>query len=155
MRSVESLMALLGLPITSDIVQDMVASESLEQVIEDDLEERESTRGYLSCSRGGYSLAHTDGFIDTIFVFVARTEKYQPFRGPLLARTTSASTRDHVRKAFGEPERSGEPKTVPVLGRYGAFDRYRQGDLYLHFEYTEPDERIKQITVMTSERAPR
>jgi hypothetical protein len=154
MRSLESLMSLVGQPVIADGVQSVVSTDQLESSTEPDLEEGESPRSYLSSPGGGYALSHTDGRVNTLFVFLVATDAYQPFRGALPAGLSAASTRADVRRALGKPERYGEPQVLSGLGRKGAWDRYDRGSLCLHFEYTETGERVRQITIMTADTAP-
>ena len=154
MPTLESLMALVGQPVTAADVQSLVAVDGLISSTEPDLEEGELPRSYLSCPPGGYLLSHTGGRVNTLFVFLVPTDEYRAFSAPLTANLSPSSTRGDVRLAFGLPARSGEPKTIPGLGRKGAWDRYEQGALCVHFEYTDPEGRLRQITVMTTATAP-
>lgn len=154
MSTLESLMSLVGQPVIGADVQSLVVTDQLASSTELALEEGESPRGYLSCPEGGYLLSHTDGRVNTLFVFLVPTDDYQAFPGPLTAGLSASSARSDVRQALGRPDRSGEARTFPGLGRKGAWDRYDRGPLCLHFEYTEPEERVRQITVMTAASAP-
>lgn len=154
MHTLDLLIPLVGQPVTAAGVQSLIAAGQLESSTEPDLEEGESPRSFLSCPAGGYQLSHADGYINTLFVFLVPTDEFRAFNGTLTAGLSAASSRSDVKRALGNPERSGEAKTLPILGRKGAFDRYIRGSLRLHFEYTEPDERIRQITVMTADNAP-
>jgi len=153
-HTLDSLLPLVGQPITAAGVQALIAADQLESSTEPHLEEGESPRSYLSCPTGGYLLSHSDGRINTLFVFLVPTDEFQTFNGSLIAGLSPASSRSDVRRTLGRPERSGEAKTLPILGRKGAFDRYVRGLVLLHFEYTEPDERIRQITAMAADTAP-
>ena len=154
MPTLESLMALVGQPVTAADVQSLVAADGLIASTEPDLEEGELPRSYLSCPASGYLLSHAGGRVNTLFVFLVPTDEYQAFSAPLTAGLSSSSTRADVRRVFGVPALSGEAKTLPVLGRKGAWDRYEQGALCVHFEYTDPEGRVRQITVMTADTAP-
>jgi hypothetical protein len=132
----------------------LVAADGLIASTEPDLEEGELPRSYLSCPAGGYLLSHTGGRINTLFVFLVPTDEYRAFSAPVMTGLSRSSTRADVTLVFGVPARSGEAKTLPVLGRKGAWDRYERGALCVHFEYTEPEGRVRQITVMTADTAP-
>jgi hypothetical protein len=67
---------------------------------------------------------------------------------------SALSTRTDVRRNLGTPSRSGEAQTVAPLGRFGAHDRFDSNKLCLHFQYTEPEQTIELITVMTADTAP-
>ena len=154
MPTLESLMALVGQPVTATDVRSLVAADGLIASTEPDLEEGEAPRSYLSCPARGYLLSHTSGRVNALFVFLVPIDEYRAFSQALIAGLSAVSTREDVRLAFGKPARSGEAKTVPVLGRKGAWDRYEQGSLCVHFEYTDPEERVRLITVMTVDTAP-
>jgi len=154
MPTLESLMSLVGKPVASADVQSLVAADGLIASPEPNLEEGELPRSYLSCPSSGYLLSHTEGRVNTLFVFLVPTDEYQPFTGLLTAGLSASSTRANVRRALGKPSHSGEAQTLPILGRKGAWDRYDQGSLCVHFEYTDPGERVRQITVMAAHAAP-
>jgi hypothetical protein len=154
MSSLESLIGLVGQQVTSAAVQSRVASDRLISSSDPDLEEGEAIRSYLSRRPGGYQLIHTDGRIRTLFVFLVPPDGYQQFCGSLVRGLSLLSTRSDVRKAFGKPDHHGKAQTIPVLGRRGAWDRFDQGPLCWHFQNTEPEERLRQITVMSADTAP-
>jgi hypothetical protein len=154
MPTLESLMGLVDQRVTAAAVQSLIAADGLIELREPDLEEGEVPRIFLSCPTGGYLLLHTAGRINTLFVFLVPTDEYEAFSSELIAGLTRSSTRTDVRRTFGLPALSGEAQVVPMLGRKGAWDRYNQASLCVHFEYTEPEERVRQITVMTADTAP-
>lgn len=154
MPSLESLIVLVGEPVDAPSVQALIASEQLRASTEEDLEEGEPSRSHLSSPTGGYVFTHTLGRVDTLFVYVKPKDGYAAFRGVLTNGLTARSTRTDVRKSLGTPSRSGEPQTLPVLGRCGGWDRFDSKILCLHFQYSEPDEEIELITVMMANIAP-
>jgi hypothetical protein len=151
MTTPESLMDLVGKSAKSADVQTLVVADGLIPSTEPDLQEGEPPRGYLSCPAGGYSFSHNGDQIDTLFVFVVPTDEYRAFSASLSVGLSPSSTRGDVRRAFGKPSRSGEAMTISGLGRKGAWDRFKRGSQYLHFEYTEPETHVRQITVMTAD----
>jgi len=154
MPTLESLMALVGQPVAAADVRSLIAADGLVASTEPDLDEGEVPRGYLSCPTGGYSLSHTKGRVNTLFVYLVPTAEYQAFSAKLIASLSRSCSRADVRRALGTPALSGEAQMDRILGRMGAWDRYNQGSLCVHFEYTEPEERVQQITVMTADTAP-
>ena len=153
-RSLDSLVSLVGQSVTASPVQSLVAADRLVASTEPDLAEGETPRSYFSCTAGGYLLSHRHGRIETLFVYLTPCGEYRAFRGALIAGLSARSTRADVRKALGRPTRSGEAQTVPVLGRKGAFDRYDNESLCLHFEYSEAGQVVRLITVMAADSAP-
>ena len=154
MRSFESLLSLVGQPVASPNVQSVMATDGAISSTEPDLDEGETPRSHLSCPAIGYQLSHTAGRVNTLFVFLIPDDEFEAFQGTLKAGLSAASTRTDVQRELGKPTRSGEPKSHPILGRKGAWDRYDGDSSCLHFEYTEPEQRLRRITVMTVETAP-
>ena len=154
MPSMDSLIALVGQPVDAAAVQALIASEQLQASTEEDLEEGEPVRSHLSSPTGGYLFSHTLGRLNTLFVHVRPKGEYSAFRGALVHGLTPGWTRADVRRRLGTPSRSGEAQNHPPLGRYGAWDRFDEDVLSLHFQYTEPGEEIDLITVMMSDLAP-
>ena len=93
--------------------------------------------------------------IETLFLFVLPSEGFEAFRGTLIGGLTSQASRDEVRTQLGLPSHSKEAQTLPILGRKGAWDRYDSERICIHFEYTEPDERLRMVTVMAADTAPK
>lgn len=154
MRSLESLIALIGKNATDLEIQSLISDEDLTLSSEPDLDEGEASRSYLSSRPNGYLLELRGGRLLTLFVFTIPTDGYQAFRGPLITGISAGSKRQDIRRVLGSPEKSGEAKAIPILGRKGAWDRYAHDGLYLHFEFTDPDEHLRQITVMDASIAP-
>jgi hypothetical protein len=150
----DSLVALVGQPIDAPAVRALVASERLQSSTEPDMEEGEPVRSHLSSPAGGFEFTHTLGRINTLFVYVRPAGGNAAFRGTLIHGLSARSTRADVRTKLGTPSRSGDAQTITLLGRFGAHDRFDSKDLCVHFQYTEPDERIEVITVMTADTAP-
>jgi hypothetical protein len=154
MPSMESLIAFVGQSVDAPHVQALVTSEQLQSSTEEDLEEGESLRSHFFSPRGGYSFSHTLGRLNTLFIYVKPKGGNAAFGGALMHGLTARSTRTDVRSRLGTPSRSGEPQSLPPLGRYGAYDRFDSKVLCLHFQYTEAEEEIELITVMTADTAP-
>ena len=47
-----------------------------------------------------------------------------------------------------------EATHIAGLGRQGAWDRFAVGEASVHFQYTEPGERIRLVTIMIRGEAP-
>lgn len=63
-------------------------------------------------------------------------------------------TREQVRHHFGPPEKSGPRITDPILGEYGAWDRFAQPVYTVHVEYRMDVDAIKRVTLMRSDVVP-
>jgi hypothetical protein len=154
MPSMESLIALVGQRVDDTAVQALIASERLQSSTEEDLEEGEPVRSHLSSPTGGYLFSHTLGRLNTLFVHARPKGEYAAFRGELVHGLTPQSTRPDVRRKLGTPSRSGEARNHPLLGSYGAWDRFDSTPLCLHFQYTQAAEEIDLVTVMLAHVAP-
>jgi hypothetical protein len=154
MPSMEALVALVGQPVEAPAVRALIASERLQSSTEPDLEEGEPARSHLFSPGGGFEFTHTLGRINTLFVYVRPAGGNAAVSGTLIHGLSARSTRTDVRRKLGTPSRSGEARTVAPLGRFGAHDRFDSEHVCVHFQYTEPDEQIELITVLTADTAP-
>jgi hypothetical protein len=150
----QSLMALVGLPFDAEQVREVWIADELEVLADPDLEEGETLRRHVSNGADGYELLDADGRIVALFVYVVPLGDFSAFRGALISGLSANSSRRDVLNLFGSPPISGQAETIPILGRQGAWDRYDSDQVCLHFEYTEPDERLRQITIMAPDFAP-
>jgi len=154
MATFDELTEVVGTPVNSLAVVRLLAADGLESTSEPDLEEGEPPQGFLKAPASGYALKWQAGRITSAFLYVVPADGCQSFTGVLPGGLTGVSTRQDVRGRFGVAERSGEATSLPFLGRQGAWDRFRVGPVCVHFQYTEPDERIQQITLMAPDIAP-
>jgi hypothetical protein len=154
MATAEALLDIVGSPVESATVRALVVADKLSASAEPDLEEGEPLRAYLANPALGYQLMHHSGRVATVFLYVEPAEGFEPFPGPLPGGIGRGASRAQVRARFGVPERNGVPTTIPGLGRLGAWDRFAIGAVRVHFQYTDPDERVQLITVMSAADAP-
>lgn len=64
------------------------------------------------------------------------------------------STRREVIERLGPPFRSGQPLSDPVLGDYGAWDRFIRSGYVLHVEYRRHEDAINRLTLMRADVVP-
>jgi hypothetical protein len=150
-------MSLVGKEVDSAAVRKLVVAEQLELAKGKKLEAGLARRNTLSNFKGGYMFQYTGDRLNTLFVFLqpdALNERFEPFSGELVAGLSAGSTRTDVRRALGEPTSSGEATEIVGLRRFGPWDKFDRDSLRLHFEYTEPDERLHRLTVSVSDSAP-
>ena len=88
--------------------------------------------------------------IQVIFLY---SEKYGGFDEDLLAFPFSLA-RKEVLERFGKPSESREKISDPILGEYGASDRFSLTGLEMHVEYRTDADQIKNITLMLPEVTP-
>ncbi len=62
--------------------------------------------------------------------------------------------RQEVFARLGAPCKSGSRLSDPVLGDYGAWDRFAHGGYFTHVEYQLDGDRIRKITLMRSDVVP-
>lgn len=62
--------------------------------------------------------------------------------------------RGQLLAALGDPEKSGLKMEDPILGNYGAWDRFRKDEIVIHFQYTFENDEIEKITYMLRSVAP-
>ncbi|MBA4067192.1 MAG: hypothetical protein C0501_26500 [Isosphaera sp.] len=153
----DSLAALIGQPVASPLVQALIRSGRLRGSSAPD-GEGEERRHYLSDPEAGYELTHVGGRIVTAFLYVRPSDDFSdgfsPFGGTLPDGLSLESTRADVRRALGEPPRSGEARISPGLGRKGAWDRYDRPAVSFHIQYTDGGEQVQMITLMAPDVAP-
>ena len=154
MATAEELLAVVGASVDSEVVRALVVADELAASDEPDSEEDEPRRAYLSSPAAGYQLMHYSGRVATAFLYAETAEGFAAFRGPLPGGLQRGTTRAEVRARFGAPERSGEPITIVGLGRQGAWDRFAVGAVRIHFQYAEPEQRVRLVSVIAVADAP-
>jgi hypothetical protein len=65
-----------------------------------------------------------------------------------------SSSRAQVQEHFGRPSKSGGKLSDPVLGEYGAWDRFTRKGNVIHIEYRPDSDRIRKITLIRSDVVP-
>ncbi|REJ86594.1 MAG: hypothetical protein DWQ35_23095 [Planctomycetota bacterium] len=74
--------------------------------------------------------------------------------GTVLTEVPFSLRRDEVLSRFGSPSKSGEGFSDPVLGDFGAWDRFQGSDYTVHFQYRVESDGIERITLMRNDVAP-
>lgn len=90
------------------------------------------------------------GRISSIFV---HADDFDGFKDGLLDVSLSWD-RSRVLERFGPPSKSGERLSDPVLGEYGAWDRFTLPGYVVHVEYGVDRDEIKRLTLMREESVP-
>ncbi len=85
-----------------------------------------------------------------IFIF---SQEYGGFDESLFEIPFSLK-REQVLEHFGEPSKTGERFSDPILGEYGAWDRFRRPGIAIHVEYRADADEISKITLMRSDIIP-
>lgn len=90
-----------------------------------------------------------DDKVSVIFVNAGRGGVLEPYLG-----VTFESTRAQVLECFGAPTESGEQTHDPILGKYGAWDRFAIPGGAVHVEYNINDDSLAKVTFMRDDVAP-
>jgi len=101
----------------------------------------------------GHGLALRCDREDRISVIFLRTSIHDSLHESLCEiplTWTRRQTLDH----FGTPSKSGEKVHDPILGEYGAWDRFARSNYAIHVEYRVGCDEIKRITLMRGDVVP-
>lgn len=101
----------------------------------------------------GHAMALRCDRDDKISVIFLRSEKHNIMDGNLCEIPFNWN-RTQVLNHLGQPEKSGARKSDPILGEYGAWDRFLRSDYALHVEYKTDIDEIKRITLMRKDAVP-
>ena len=124
---------------------------SFERKMEEDLPERGVD--YVFAERGlsmNCDEEEEDEKIRTIFLHPRELQRSDV---KLIDIPLSFHRRD-VLERLGTPSKSGAPRTLKILGPYGAWDRYDRPDCALHIQYRVDADHIEMITLMRHDVAP-
>jgi hypothetical protein len=135
MATLETLIAVVGQPVTSDAVQSLIAEDCITESINFDLGVGEPQRTSLAHRSGGYQLSHQRGRIDLAIVYAQAIRGFQAFASPLPEGFPLEATRAEVRRQLGIPSRSG-------IGDDGPWDGYVIGKTWVFLFYDTVDERV-------------
>jgi hypothetical protein len=119
-----------------------------EKSFEDDLQE--PIIHYVFPQHGLELRCDRDDRISTIFLY---SDKFSGFDERLLDVPFS-STRQQVKEHFGPPSKSGGQINDPILGVYGAWDRFTRAGYTIHVEYQADADRVKMITLIRADMVP-
>lgn len=90
---------------------------------------------------------------DTISVIFLYSDELNGFNEKLFAPRFSWR-RDQVLEHFGAPSKTGRRVSDPVLGDYGAWDRFTGLGHAVHVEYRVDCDSIKKVTLVREDRVP-
>ena len=74
--------------------------------------------------------------------------------GFVLSEVPFYMSREAVRARFGQPERSGDALSHPILGELGPWDRFKLNGFLLRIQYHCDLQRIEMVTLMRPDVAP-
>lgn len=135
----------LGEVASSLLAEEPFSSWPVERVLEKELPE---PRVYYIFKTHGLELrCDEEERVNTIFL---RTDEYDDFK--LIPFSWG---RQMVLEYFGSPSKSGNKLSDPVLGDFGAWDRFTLPKYTVHVEYRIESEGIKRITLMCADAVPK
>jgi len=137
----------LGFHISKLLVDLPFSNWAVEKSIEEDLEEKRVF--YVFPGKGLQLRCDSEDNIRVIFL-----DDSGGNLGKTMADLSFSQNRSDVIEKLGCPSKSGEKRKHPILGDYGAWDRFPQKDYTLHIEYRPDSETIRQITFMKNENVP-
>ena len=79
--------------------------------------------------------------IETIFLFLDKG--YGSFES-----ISSNMSKADIISLFGVPYESGEPNNHPILGSFGAWEKYERKDHFMHIEHMDQFSGVKTVTLM-------
>jgi len=139
------LLDFLGKPASYLLSSDPFKHWNFERSVDDDFPEQ--TINYAANQQGFSLTCDSDETINTIFVESDGIDRS-------LIDIPFSTKRWEVQSMLGVPSKSGKPHSDPILGEYGAWDRYDQEHHSIHVEYAPRADRIRRITIMRADVAP-
>jgi len=118
----------------------------VERSVEDDLPER--IVQYVFPERGLELRCDKSDRITTIFVTAGEWIEDEAIKNLF------SSARFRVLETLGAPSKSGAGLRDPILGEYGAWDRFAEAGHVVHVEYRLDCDRVKGVTLMLDSAVP-
>lgn len=144
----KTLASYLGKPVSVLLSDPPFNDWAYEKSIDTDLEE--PIIDYVFPQNGLDLLCDEDFKVSTIFLY---SDEDRRFNEDILDIPFSL-TRQQVIEKLGSPIKSGEGVNDPILGKYGAWDRFQKSEYSIHVEYRVDSDLIKKITLMRADVVP-
>jgi hypothetical protein len=138
----------LGAPASIMLREEPFSNWRFEKSLEKDLEE--PIIQYVFTGHAVALRCDCDEKIGTIFL---RADKHDKQDGNLF-EVPFVWTRGQVLTHFGPPSKSGPKVVDPILGDYGAWDRFSFQDYSVHIEYRTDRDEIRRVTLMQNDSVP-
>lgn len=146
--TIEILANYLGRPASVMLADAPFKNWAFEKFFENDLEE--PLVDYVFRQNGVDFVCDGEDKVTTIFLY---SNESRCFEEPLLDVPFS-TTRQQVVDRYGLPSKSGGRVNDPILGEYGAWDRFTRPGYSIHFEYRMDADCITKITLMRADVVP-
>lgn len=118
------------------------------KTIEPDLENTQFD--YVFPNHGVDFVSDEQDKVCSIFLYHDESRKF----GEGIKDMKMTSSREEVRAQFGAPSNSGSGLSDPVLGEYGAWDRFSRDGFSIHIEYRVNSDAISKVTLMRADVVP-
>ncbi len=105
---------------------------------------------YVFAQDGMDFVCDNEDRVESIFLY---SDASRCFKGGVLDLPFTAS-REEVFARFGSPSKSGGRISDPILGEYGAWDRFARFGYAIHVEFHRDASGIKKITLMRADAVP-
>jgi hypothetical protein len=105
---------------------------------------------YVFAQNGMAFVCDENDKVDTIFLF---NDKSRCFKDGVQDLPFNANRREVIAR-LGSPSKSGGKISDPILGAYGAWDRFARSGYAIHVEYRLDVEVINKITLMRADVVP-
>lgn len=146
----ESLLKILAKRPDDFAVKDFISWLGTDGEVSDD----EGETYYEFHQRGVSLLFGTDGTLSAIFLYGRNNEGFEAYEGLLPLGLTFSLSRDEVRQVLGEPSKTGEGRSILNAGEIHPWERYDLPEAIVHARYTENENEITLVTLMTPAAAP-
>lgn len=121
---------------------------TVEKSVETDLEK--PLVDYVFAENGVDFVCDEGNKVNSIFLHADESRCFKEGVGDL----PFAASRQEVLARLGTPSRSGGRTSDPVLGEYGAWDRFARRGYAIHVEYRLDTSGIRKITLMRADVVP-
>lgn len=113
-------------------------------------------RFHADLPRDGLALvADSSGRITSVQLFADGFQGYNGFRGELPEGVSFRDSRAEVRARLGTPSASGGGGVDPYLGPIRMWDRFDRDAYAMHVQYSEGENSVDLISLMTFDAIPR
>ena len=144
----QNILDFLGGEVSELLKAQPYSSWQFEKSLTDDLDE--PIIHYVFPQNGLELRCDCDNRITVIFLFAEESGGFDDthFEVPF------STSRDQILELFGEPSKSGDASSHPVLGDFGAWDRFPREGHAIRFEYLGAGDSVTKITLMTDAATP-
>jgi hypothetical protein len=146
--TLKSVATYLGQP-ASDMLSDVPFKYwTFERSFDNDLDE--PVIDYIFLNNGMDLVCDQDDRVTTIFLHFGEDRHFDE----VVLDLPPLSTRKDVVERLGLPSQHGDGAIDPILGGFGAWDRFSNPEYTIHIEYRVGIDRVKKLTFMRNDMVP-